>query len=75
MSDLINRQAAIDLVRDVCDAILSECGSHYDREVDDEVYDDILEVAAILKCNKEFRIALQNMPSAQPEPYKEGQDV
>lgn len=64
MDNLISRQAAIDLVRDVCEAILSGCGSHYDGE--DEVYDDLLEVDAILKCNKEIRIALANMPPAQP---------
>ena len=67
MSDLISRQAAIDVVRDVCDAIMSCCGSHYDEETDDEVYDDIREIDAILKCNKEMRIALKNMPSAEPE--------
>ena len=65
--DLIDRQAAIDLVKDVCDAIMSCCGSHYDEETDDEVYDDIREIDAILKCNKEMRIALKNMPSAEPE--------
>ena len=67
MDDLISRQAAIDLVKDVCDAIISCCGSHYDEETDDEVYDDIREIDAILKCNKEMRIALKNMPSAEPE--------
>ena len=67
MDDLIRRQDALGLVRDVCDAIMSCCGSHYDEETEDEVYDDILEVDAILKCNKEIRIALKNMPSAQPE--------
>ena len=67
MDDLISRQAAIDLVKDVCDAIMSCCGSHYDEETDDEVYDDIREIDAILKCNKEMRIALKNMPSAEPE--------
>lgn len=67
MEDLISRQAAIDLVKDVCDAIMSCCGSHYDEETDDEVYDDIREIDAILKCNKEMRIALKNMPSAEPE--------
>ena len=65
--DSIDRQAAIDLVKDVCDAIMSCCGSHYDEETDDEVYDDIREIDAILKCNKEMRIALKNMPSAEPE--------
>ena len=65
---VISRQAAIDLVKDVCDAIMSCCGSHYDdEETDDEVYDDIREIDAILKCNKEMRIALKNMPSAEPE--------
>ena len=65
--DTISRQAAIDLVRDVCDAIMSGCESWYDPETEDEVYKDIREVDAILKCNKEIRIALRNMPSAQPE--------
>ena len=74
MNDLISRQAAIDLVKDVCDAIMSGCGSHYDEEMGDEVFDDIHEVAIILKCNKELRIALKHMPSALPEPYTEGRD-
>ena len=67
--DLISRQVAIDLVRDVCDAVMSGCESWYDPETEDEVYKDILEVDAILKCNKELRIALRNLPSAQPD-YK-----
>ena len=67
MDDLISRQAAIELVKDVCDAIMSGCESWYDPETKDEVYADIHEVDAILKCNKEVRIALRNMPSAQPE--------
>lgn len=65
--DLINRHAAIDLVRDVCNAVMSGCESWYDPETEDEVYKDIREVDAILKCNKEVRIALQNMPSEQPK--------
>ena len=67
MNDLISRQAAIELVKDVCDAIMSGCESRYDPETEDEVYTDIREVDAILKCNKEVRIALRNMPSAQPD--------
>lgn len=67
MHDLISKQDALELVKDVCDAIMSCCGSHYDEETEDEVYDDIHEVDAILKCNKEIRLALRNMPSAQPE--------
>ena len=67
MDDLISKQDALELVKDVCDAIMSCCGSHYDKETKDEVYDDVREVDAILKCNKEIRIALKNMPSAQPE--------
>lgn len=31
------------------------------------MYKDLLEVDAILKCNKEIRIALRNMPSAESE--------
>lgn len=64
--DTISRKAAMDLVKDVCEAILSGCGSHYNGEV--EVYDDLREAYAILKCNKEIRVALRHMPSAQPEP-------
>lgn len=65
--DTISRKAAIELVKDVCDAIMSECESRYDPEIKDEVYTDIREVNAILKCNKEMRIALRNIPSAQSE--------
>ena len=65
--DLIERQAAIDLVRDVCNAVMSGCESLHDPETEDEVYEDIREVDAILKCNKEVRIALRNMPSAQQD--------
>jgi len=71
-SDYISRQAAIDLVKDVCDAIMSGCGSHYDEETGDEVFDDILEVDAILKCNKEVRIAMKHMPSADVQPVQHG---
>jgi len=67
VKDCISRKAAIELVKDVCDAIMSGCESRYDPETEDEVYTDIREVDAILKCNKEVRIALRNMPSAQPE--------
>lgn len=63
MKGLIERKTAIELVRDVCDAIMSGCDSHWDGE--DEVYEDIKEVDAILKCNKEIRTALKNMPSVQ----------
>lgn len=75
MSELIERQRAIELVRDICDAIMSGCGCHYDAEVDDEVFDDILEVDAILKCNKEIRIGLQHLPSVQPEPSQVARDI
>lgn len=68
MDDLISRRDALELVRDVCDAIMSCCGSHYDEEMKDEVYDDIHEVATILKCNKEIRIALKNMPYVDAVP-------
>ena len=67
MQDLIDRQAAIELVRDVCDAVMSGCESWYDPEIENEVYKDTREVDAILKCKKEVRIALRNMPSAQPD--------
>ena len=65
MDDLISRQAAIELVKDVCDVIMRGCNSHYDPGVGDEVYDDVLEVDAILKCNKNIRKSLKDLPSAQ----------
>lgn len=65
MDDVIKRQDAIDLVKDVCNAVMSGCESWYDPDMEDEVYKDIREVDAILKCNKEIRIALRSMPSAQ----------
>lgn len=70
MDDLISRKAAIELVKDVCDVIMRGCNSHYDPGVGDEVYDDVLEVDAILKCNKEIRKSLKDLPSAQPERKK-----
>ena len=65
--DTISRTDAIELVKDVCDAVMSGCESWHDPDTEDEVYKDIREVDAILKCNKEIRIALRNLPSAQPE--------
>lgn len=58
--ELIDRRLTIELVGTVCDAILSRCGSYYDGY--DEVYDYIKEVNAILKCNKEIKITLRNIP-------------
>ena len=61
MPEYIDKQDAIDLVRDVCDAVMSKCDCHYDEDLEDYVFDNISEVDAILKCNKEIRIALRNM--------------
>lgn len=60
--DIIYKQDAIDLVKNVCNTVMSEYESWYDLEIKDEVYND-----AILKCNKRIRIALQNMSSVEPE--------
>ena len=65
--DSVSRQAVLELVRDVCNSIMDGCASHYDVEVDGDVFDDIHEVSTILKCNKEVRNAIRNMPSAQLE--------
>ena len=65
--DLIDRQAAIDAITDACKAVMDKCECHYDKEVDDLVYDDIREVDAVLRCNKEIGSSIRQLPSAQPE--------
>ena len=67
MDDLISREDALDLVTKICVEVMRECEIWYDPDVGYEAYKDIREVNAILKCNKEIRIALRSMPSAQSE--------
>ena len=57
MTELINKQKVLDLVRDICIDIMDECESYIDV-IDGEtdiVYKNLKEVNAILKCNKRIR--------------------
>lgn len=65
--ELIGKQAAIEAVKEVCREVLKECGSHFDTVADGEVYDDMLEVDAIVKCNERISAVLRDMEPAQPE--------
>ena len=69
---LIDKQTAIDLVRDKCLEILDRCDCHYDVDVEDYVYDNQAEFNAILACNKEIRNALSEMPIIDAEPVRHG---
>jgi hypothetical protein len=68
MSELIDKQAALELVRDKCLEILDRYDSHYDVDVEDYVYDDPAVFNTILTCNKEIRNALSEMPTIDAEP-------
>ena len=46
------RTELINIIKDVCREEIHNCKSHYDPYFDDEVYDDINEVNAILRVNK-----------------------
>lgn len=69
---LIDKQAALDLVRDKCLEILDRCDSHYDVDVEDYVYDEPAMFNTVLTCNKEIRNALSEMPTIDAEPVKRG---
>lgn len=60
-NNFIDRDKAIELVKNTCSMIMLHCHNHYDKEVNDYVYDDIREVDAILKCNKYICKALREM--------------
>ena len=62
MVDAIGRQDAIKTVKSVCQEVLDQCKSYFDSEIDEEVYSDILEVNAVLKCNKYICKALKELP-------------
>lgn len=65
--DTIDRQAALDLVTEVCKGILDNSKCHYDSSLHEMVYEDNSEVRAILKCNKEIKAALRALSPEQPE--------
>ncbi len=65
MTELINKQKVLDLVRDICIDIMDECESYIDV-IDGEtdiVYKNLKEVNAILKCNKRIRNGIRQLPS------------
>lgn len=62
-SNSINRQAAIDAAKDVCQTVLAGCKSHYDLELGDDIYDDINEIAVVLRYNKAILEALNKLPA------------
>lgn len=64
MTELINKQKVLDLVRDICIDIMDECESYIDV-IDGEtdiVYKNLKEVNAILKCNKRIRNGIRQLP-------------
>lgn len=88
MTELINRQKVLDLVRDICIDIMDECESYIDV-IDGEtdiVYKNLSEVNAILKCNKRIRNGIRQLPSESfesseqlewmslPEPYRKEEE-
>ena len=65
MTELINKQKVLDLVRDICIEIMDECESYIDI-IDgeaDRIYKNLSEVNAILKCNKRIRNGIRRLPS------------
>ena len=72
MRELIDKESALDLVRDKCLEILDRCDSHYDVDVEDYVYDEPAVFNTILTCNKEIRNALSEMQPIDAEPVRHG---
>ena len=62
MSDLISRNKALNLVLDVCNDVMDECET-VTGICGEEVYKDVREVDAILKCNKRIRNGIRRLPS------------
>lgn len=58
----INRDKALNLVLDVCDDVMDECET-VTGMCGEEVYTDVREVDAILKCNKRIRNGIRQLPS------------
>ena len=64
--ELISRGEALNLVLDVCNDVMDECET-VTGICGEEVYTDVREVDAILKCNKRIRNGIRWLPSAQSE--------
>lgn len=61
-SDAINRDKVLSLVLDVCNDVMDECET-VTGTCGEEVYTDVREVDAILKCNKRIRNGIRQLPS------------
>ena len=59
-TDLISRDKVLNLVLDVCNDVMNECET-VTGICGEEVYTDIREVDAILKCNKRIRNGIRNL--------------
>ena len=64
--DTISRHKALNLVLDVCYDVMDECETATGI-CGEEVYTDVREVNAILKCNKRIRNGIRRLPCAQSE--------
>lgn len=61
-TDIISREKALNLVLDVCNDVMDECET-VAGICGEEVYTDVREVDAILKCNKRIRNGIRRLPS------------
>lgn len=60
--DVVSRDKALNLVLDVCNDVMDECET-VTGICGEEVYTDVREVDAILKCNKRIRNGIRRLPS------------
>lgn len=65
--DLISRDKVLNLVLDACTDVMDECET-VTGICGEEVYTDVREVDAILKCNKKIRNGIRQLPSEQLRP-------
>lgn len=61
MIGLIDKEAALFLVRETCLEILDRCDSHYDVDIEDYVYDDMSVPNAIIACKEKVSDVIDNM--------------
>ena len=71
MTDLIDRQTVLDLVKSVCKNELYKRKGPYDYQRQDYVFDYTPEVATILRLNKTIREAIIDLPSQYEETQSE----
>ena len=62
--DIISRDKVLNLVLGVCNDVMDECET-VTGICGEEVYTDVREVDAILKCNKRIRNGIRQLPSEQ----------